>query len=338
MYPLQRLSSDARRLIFLSLLLLTTINVQLVDAVSIKSPRQDAIDGGTVAGRERISITLKPSILPSANKFISDPAKHHEWPNAEDPIVSGGMGRLPVHGVDWYRQILAMNRDDRGKSIYLDIDSAMSYAMVWLNSNLVSGWPYSYNSFHLDLTPYIEPGRDNLLAIRLDNPTESARWYPGGGLYQNIWLTKVDPTHIAQWGTFITSKKKVSDKSPTLELAVEIENKGTASQQIEVVTDVHTFDGTSGRTRRKSGRISTKESTSIPANQKHSIKWLSSGKKKFRSSGGHHQHNNPICTSLLRAFFDNGKVIDTSETHFGIRSVKYDSKRACSHSGCESAP
>ena len=185
---------------------------------------------------------LKKWILPTANDFIKDPAKHHQRPDGNpgsdfpfvqnnfndeaweqvnlphdwaikgpfyeegNAVVGGGMGRLPVHGVAWYRRKLDIPLLTMVKSIYLDIDGAMSYAMVWLNGNLVGGWPYGYNSFRLDLTPYIKPGDDNQLAIRLDNPTNSARWYPGGGIYRNVWLTKVNPVHIAQWGTFIRSK------------------------------------------------------------------------------------------------------------------------------------
>lgn len=45
-----------------------------------------------------------------------------------------------------------MDAADTGKSLFLDIDGAMSYAAVWLNGNLVGGWPYGYASFRLDLT------------------------------------------------------------------------------------------------------------------------------------------------------------------------------------------
>lgn len=92
------------------------------------------------------------------------------------------------------------------KSIFLDIDGAMSYAIVWLNGQLVGGWPYGYNSFRLDLTPFIKFGGENQLVIRLDNPNHSARWYPGAGLYRNVWLTKTNPVHVGQWGTYVTTK------------------------------------------------------------------------------------------------------------------------------------
>ena len=208
--------------------------------------RNDNIVADTRASESAVAASsdkvLKRWILPTANDFIKDPAKHHQRPegnpgsdfpfvqssfndNAWEPInlphdwaikgpfypeanaiVGGGMGRLPVQGVAWYRRKLDIRLADKGKSIYLDIDGAMSYAMVWLNGKLVGGWPYGYNSFRLDLTPYVQPGGDNQLAIRLDNPANSSRWYPGGGIYRNVWLTKVNPVQVAQWGTFVRTK------------------------------------------------------------------------------------------------------------------------------------
>jgi beta-galactosidase len=55
--------------------------------------------------------------------------------------VGGGMGRLPSPGVVWYRKSLYIPANDKGKSIFLDIDGAMSYSMVWLNGRFVGGWP-----------------------------------------------------------------------------------------------------------------------------------------------------------------------------------------------------
>ena len=100
------------------------------------------------------------------------------------------MGRLPSWGVAWYRKKLNIPAADAGRSIFLDVDGAMSYATVWVNGRIAGGWPYGYASWRVDLTPYIVPGEVNQLAIRLDNPPSSSRWYPGGGIYRNVWLTK----------------------------------------------------------------------------------------------------------------------------------------------------
>ena len=109
----------------------------------------------------------------------------HDWAisgpfyKGEDPVVGGGMGRLPSPGVAWYRNKLTFTEADKGKSILLDVDGAMSYAMVWLNGHLVGGWPFGYASWQVDLTPYVNYHSDNQLAIRIDNPAASSRWYPG---------------------------------------------------------------------------------------------------------------------------------------------------------------
>jgi beta-galactosidase len=154
-----------------------------------------------------------------------------------ESIVGGGMGRLPIFGVGWYRRTLDIAKEDEHRQIYLDIDGAMSYAMVWLNGELIGGWPYPYNSFCLDLTPHLHFDGENQLAIRLDNPAESARWYPGGGLYRDVWLTKVDRVHIGQWGTHFTSSH-ITAESATVDVDISLENRGESVSDIKVSTEI----------------------------------------------------------------------------------------------------
>jgi beta-galactosidase len=218
--------------------------------------------------------TLKQWILPIANNFITggpyqrpsgtSPGGNiqyvqssfddhgwdavdlpHDWAikgpfNA--PGVSGGMGRLPSNGVGWYRRNVSIPMDDinASKSLYLDVDGAMSYAAVWLNGILVGGWPFGYNSFRLDLTPYAKAG-NNTLAIRLDNALENSRWYPGAGIYRNVWLVKVNRIHVGQYGTYVTTPS-VSSSSATVNLVVEVENNGNTSQTATVITQVYQYD------------------------------------------------------------------------------------------------
>lgn len=123
----------------------------------------------------------------------------HDWgvEGRFDPHLPGETGRLPYWGVAWYRRHLSIPASDANRRIALQIDGAMSYSTVWLNGHLVGGWPYGYASYQVDLTPYLRPGQDNLLAVRLDNPSESSRWYPGGGIYRNVWLLKTARVHVA---------------------------------------------------------------------------------------------------------------------------------------------
>ena len=90
-----------------------------------------------------------------------------------------------------------------GKKYTLIFDGAMSHARVYINGQEACYWPNGYNTFFVDATPYLRPGESNLLAVRLENFTESSRWYPGAGLYRNVHLVVTDEAHVPVWGTQI---------------------------------------------------------------------------------------------------------------------------------------
>jgi beta-galactosidase len=306
-----------------------------------------------VASSEQV---LKNWILPSANDFINDAAKHHQRPQGNpggdfpfvqndfndnlweqvslphdwaikgpfykeaNATVGGGMGRLPVQGVGWYRKKLNITTADAGKNIYLDIDGAMSYAMVWLNGNLIGGWPYGYNSFRLDLTPYLKFGGDNQLAIRVDNPNYSARWYPGGGIYRNVWLIKTNPVHVAHWGTFVTAKN-VSTAAATVDIAIEIENKLTTDKNIEVVTEIYFLENNLQKGKNKITSFPKMVAVVQPGKK---IKLENSVSIKNPLLWGPSPLQKPNLYLAVTKLFANGKQIDEYETQFGIRSLQFD--------------
>ena len=121
-----------------------------------------------------------------------------------------------------------------GDLYLLDIDGAMSWAKVFCNGNLVTEWPYGYASFRADLTPYIKEG-DNEIKITLDNPEESSRWYPGGGIYRNVWLTVAPAVGVAHWGTYMTTK---GDKAS---LRISLRNPGEPAEGI-VRTEIFEYN------------------------------------------------------------------------------------------------
>ena len=115
----------------------------------------------------------------------------HDWGVEGDfeQIFPGETGKLPWWGSAWYRKHLSVTAEDLKGLVLLDIDGAMSFATVWVNGKEVGGRPYGYASFQTDLTDALHEG-DNVIAIHIDNPENCSRWYPGGGIYRNVWLTK----------------------------------------------------------------------------------------------------------------------------------------------------
>lgn len=304
---------------------------------------------------KQIQAVLKPWILPTGNKFISNPQKRHIRPegnpgsdfpfvqgNFDDsrwekvnlphdwaikgpfqsganPEVGGGMGRLPVNGVAWYRKKLDIPATDAGKSVFLDIGGAMSYSIVWLNGNLVGGWPYGYNSYRLDLTPYLVPGGENQLAIRLDNPNHSARWYPGAGLYRNVWLVKTSRVHVGQWGTYVTVSE-ISKTSATVKLEVTIDNNSKKAEAAELVTEIFELDSKGKKAVKPVAKFQVLKTT-VAANE--SAKVESSVQVKNPKLWGPAPTQTPNLYLAVTTLMQNGKTIDEYETRFGIRSVEF---------------
>lgn len=311
---------------------------------------------------DQVNLTLevlKPWILPHANEFIANASNQYETPGGQppggnvsylqrdlddssweavtlphdwaisgpfytgdDPVVEGGMGRLPVQGVGWYRRNISWTQTeaDASTQAFLDIDGATSYAIVWLNGELVGGWPYPYNSWRLDLTPYLKPGDDNLLAIRLDNPNQSSRWYPGAGLYRNVWLTKTAPVHVGHYGTQITASD-VSSDSAALELVVQLKNAGSTAQEIKLSTNVYVFDPNTGSTGAQVASFSNTSQT-LASNASASFN-ISTTIQKPLLWNPYPAGDPNLYVAVTYVSLADGTGIDTYTTQFGIRSVNY---------------
>ena len=124
---------------------------------------------------------------------------------------AGRTGGLPFVGVGRYRTTLDIPQFAPGKKAFILFDGAMSHAQVYINGKKVGYWPYGYNSFWFDITSFIEAGKSNTLAVRLENMPESSRWYPGAGLYRNVHVVVTEDAYIPIWGTYITTPQ-VNDK------------------------------------------------------------------------------------------------------------------------------
>ncbi len=316
---------------------------------------------------------IKPWILPTGNEFIKDPSRRFVRPDGNPggdvPYVQpdfndnswqkvnlpqdwaiagpfthsggGGMGRLPSAGIGWYRKSLDIPVADAGKMIYLDMDGAMSYAAVWLNGYFVGGWPYGYASWRVDLTPYVNFGGTNKLAIRLDNPPNSSRWYPGGGIYRNVWLVKTSPVHVGHWGTYLTTPE-VLVSSATVHLQVKVDNNLKQDANVTVSTQIFPLDANDHKTGAAvadiapvnlnvpAGSSAVAEGSGTVANPKlwgpppqqtpnRYVAVTTIWQDELLTPGLSPQGGERVTEGRVR-----GKVIDVYETPFGIRTIKFD--------------
>ena len=295
---------------------------------------------------------VKEWVLATGNEFTRDPKKRRERPSGnlgEDVVYTrpdfddrdwrrvelphdwgvegpfkqeypGETGKLSWWGVGWYRKHFTVPRADRGKRFLLEIDGAMAYALVWLNGRFVGGWPYGYASFALDLTPYIEPGGENVVAIRLDNPPESSRWYPGGGIYRNVWLVETAPVHVAHWGTYVTTPE-VSPTSATVNIGMTVANDSPASVSVSVSTRIHPL-GTDGRPLPAVVARANPVTINIAAGATGSA----AARAEIRAPRLW-SIENPNLYVAVTTVIANGHPVDEYETTFGVRTIRFDAQQ-----------
>ena len=110
-------------------------------------------------------------------------------------------------------------------------------SQVWINGTSLGTRPYGYSTFQYDLTPYVKTdGSNNVIAVRVDNSNQpNSRWYTGSGIYRNVWLTVLNPVHVAYNGAFVTTPS-VSATSATVSIAADVENQSSSSQSVTITT------------------------------------------------------------------------------------------------------
>jgi beta-galactosidase len=327
------------------------------DAADARDDRPaDAQPRARVEVDESRAPTIKRWILPTGNPFVGESARRyarpggnwggdvafvrpgfddrswrrvdlpHDWA-IEGPFLAdgphGGMGRLPSWGVAWYRKQLHIPASDKGRSIFLDVDGAMSYATVWLNGQIVGGWPYGYASWRVDLTPYVAPGEANRLAIRLDNPPSSSRWYPGGGIYRNVWLTKTHSIHVAHWGTALRARD-VSSAAATVDLQVTIDNDSDRSEAVSVGVRVYALDAAGRRT---GDALASRDGigASVAARSRAAVD--ASVTLARPRLWGPPPTQRPHLYVAITTVSQGGRPIDSVETTFGVRDIRFDPKQ-----------
>jgi len=221
-------------------------------------------------------------------------------------VKTGRTGGLPYIGTGWYRNKFDVNDfQKKGTRVKLLFDGAMSEARVYVNGKEAIFWPFGYNSFHCDVTDLLyEDGKNNSLAVRLENKPESSRWYPGAGLYRNVHLIVTDEVHIPVWGTYITTPF-VSKEYASINLKTEIEN--SKGQDIRIVTTIFDSDNKVVTTKDNTQRINH----SKPFEQNFIV-----------DNPNLWSPENPYLYNAVSKVYFNGKMVDEYTTRFGIRDIK----------------
>ena len=237
----------------------------------------------------------------------------HDWSIEGNFSPSNPMGKdggyLPA-GIGWYRKSFAVPANWKGKSISVYFGGVYMSSEVFINGKSLGVYPYGYSSFSYDLTPYLTYGKENIIAVRVDNSKQvNSRWYSGSGIYRHVWLTMTNKVHVAQWGTAIATPK-VSAKEANVEVTTVVKNETDKPQHIRVKAELLAVSG------KKAGN--GYKDVDVAANSEKEVKQTIKVSKPNLWT--------PETPNLYECKIEvvNGdKLVDNVTTKFGIRSIEF---------------
>ena len=237
----------------------------------------------------------------------------HDWGiegkvNPKNPTGGGG-GYFPA-GIGWYRKTFQASDAWKANKIAIYFEGVYMNSEVFINGKSLGVYPYGYSSFSYDLTPYLHFGKENVIAVRVDNSQQiNSRWYSGSGIYRHVWMMVTNPIHVAHWGAAI-STPVVSAKKATVLVKTKLKNETSSTQSILVKTILWNKNSKSvgnGQLKVELPANSEKEITQT-INISNPLLWT------------------PETPDLYQAqiqVLKEKKILDDTKTNFGIRSIRF---------------
>jgi len=290
--------------------------LSLADAQTANPPARihDSFDFGWKFFKGDAPGAQSPTFADAAWRSLDVP---HDW-SVEGPFAqnepSGGAGGNAPTGIGWYRKHFQIPAAYRDRKVSVEFDGVYQNSEVWINGHYLAKRPFGYISFAYDLTPFLNPAGDNLIAVKVDNSLQpGSRWYSGSGIYRHTWLTAVNPVHVAQWGTTVTTPR-VSKETATVNLRTRVRNQGSASAAATLASAILDRDG--------KVVASLETSQEIAANDQY----------EFAQQLAVTQPNlwgvdTAYLYKLRSRVTVGGQLTDEYETPFGIREALFDADR-----------
>ena len=116
----------------------------------------------------------------------------HDWSiesnfSSSFPATNQG-GALPG-GIGWYRKTFTVPASSKNKLTRVEFDGVYKNSEVWINGHYLGKRPYGYINFSYALTPHLNYGKLNVIAVKVDNSLQpDSRWYSGSGIYRDVKL------------------------------------------------------------------------------------------------------------------------------------------------------
>lgn len=231
--------------------------------------------------------------------------------------AGGGSTAYTVGGLGWYRKhfrlsdfVDARSAHEASPHVELRLDGVYEVVDVWLNGQHLDFHPYGYTPIVVDLTPALDPGGDNVLAVRVNNSGANSRWYTGSGIYRHTWLTITGPVRVPTYGVFVTTPT-VRSSSADVHVQTAATNLGQEARRARAQVTLVDPDGhVVGTHRSASLTVAPGSTVSFDAD-------LTVGRPRRWSPDRPH-----LYTARVDLYDESGPT-DSDSATFGIRSIEW---------------
>lgn len=223
-----------------------------------------------------------------------------------------------------YRRLLNVPDEPAGRRYYLRIDAASKSSKVLVNGRLAGTHHGGYTAHQADITPYLHPGSDNLIEIKVDNADEhvppiSADFTFMGGLYRHVWLITTPAQHFSLTdhgaGGLRATPYDVSDDAAKVRLDCSLTSSEVAAGRYRVEARLVAPDGQTVAVQRTNVRFRGAGAQTCTLNFRIARPRLWS----------------PDAPNLYRVEAElvapDGRVTDREECNVGLRRVQFDAGR-----------
>lgn len=239
----------------------------------------------------------------------------HDWSIKLDfdDSVGGSPGFLPG-GIGWYRK--RFDTPDRWKDGKMSVlfDGIFHQSDVYINGHHLGFRPYGFCSIEYDLTPYLKPDGENVIAVRVDRTGEGARWYTGSGIYRHAWLQTVNPVHVPTYGTYITTPVAEKERAE-IKIVTSLVNSGLKD---ETLTVSQRLIDPAGKEVTASDRLKIALNADATADVEQSLTLANPQLWSVDS---------PVMYTMETTVRLGSKIVDKYHTPFGIRSIRFDREK-----------
>lgn len=243
----------------------------------------------------------------------------HDWsiediPGTDSPFsadaiteVSGG---FTVGGTGWYRKHFFIDKCAQDKCVFVSFDGIYMNSDIWVNGRHVGNHVYGYTAFELDITDYVQAGKENVIAVRVKNEGKNSRWYSGSGIYRHTLLKIVNPLHFENWGTFVTTPY-VTEEQAKIQMQTVLKNTKKILEK-EVVWDTQLID--------KNGHIVAQKEQPVELDGSEIIEL----EKTFVvASPKLWSIDEPYLYKMVNRLKLKNEIIDEEELSIGIRTIAF---------------